>query len=330
MIAPSTEYSRPTQLNLSGPQSKLTNRLTAMLGQRVRCSEIIQYHIRDAIVVDQGIVLTADGYAVRESLADFKTGFSSRFVDIHENHVALKEPASESNATGLLLKKRGQTNYGHWLIELLIKHWISRDIRKSPIIIHDSHLDFVRQMHDDTLSYFPHQEIMRISNNPTRLTDIEYITGTSKHPLLKSPYLREFANFMANTMRSSDATRRKLFVTRNAGHKRNIANRNEVEDFFSSNGFDIIDPGTMPYAKQVQIFSEAMEIVGIMGAGMCNAIFSPENSRVGYISPDYMPDLFYLDQESVMARKQFSVLKCPHIGARNELLFDDIRVDMLA
>lgn len=66
-----------------------------------------------------------------------------------------------------------------------------------------------------------------------------------------------------------------LFVRRGAVGRRRLINEDEVAARLVSRGFVCVEPGSMSFLKQVQLFSAARVVVGAHGAGLTNILFSP-------------------------------------------------------
>ncbi len=117
-------------------------------------------------------------------------------------------------------------------------------------------------------------------------------------------------------------------MTRGAEHGRAIENSAQVEGFFEQAGFQIVQPDRLSFQEQVRLFSEASQVFGIMGAAMCNCIFSPPTTVVGYLAPDYMLSSFFLDMETALGRSAINIMYCPTIGNAGPTLRRNIQVDM--
>jgi capsular polysaccharide biosynthesis protein len=73
---------------------------------------------------------------------------------------------------------------------------------------------------------------------------------------------------------------RRVYITRPKGSMRPFVGGEQVERFFASLGFEIIDTAGLNAAQQVQLFSTARCIVGQSGAGLTNLVFAPPGCRV--------------------------------------------------
>jgi hypothetical protein len=73
---------------------------------------------------------------------------------------------------------------------------------------------------------------------------------------------------------------RRLYVTRRTSQWRRVVNEDEIVALLEARGFEIIDPGTLSIARQIEIASDAEIIMGPFGAGMNLLLFAPGNATV--------------------------------------------------
>jgi capsular polysaccharide biosynthesis protein len=64
-----------------------------------------------------------------------------------------------------------------------------------------------------------------------------------------------------------------IFLSRSKKTLRYLENQNEIDALLEKFGFINVDAATMPFQKQVQLFSGAETLVGIHGAGLTNMVF---------------------------------------------------------
>ena len=74
----------------------------------------------------------------------------------------------------------------------------------------------------------------------------------------------------------------KIFIRRNSS-ARKLTNCAELEKLMISRGYVIVEPESLTFLQQVQLFSNAKAIVGSTGAALANAIFSIPGTQVGLL-----------------------------------------------
>lgn len=73
---------------------------------------------------------------------------------------------------------------------------------------------------------------------------------------------------------------KKIYIKRKIGAARPLVNADEVEAFVTASGFTIVEPDSLSFAEQVQIFSNARLILGQAGAGLINFAFAQKGAVV--------------------------------------------------
>lgn len=71
-----------------------------------------------------------------------------------------------------------------------------------------------------------------------------------------------------------------LYVSRSDAKARRLSNTESFEKALQQVGFEIINTKGMSVREQWEIFKDASVVAGLHGAGMANALFSPENTQV--------------------------------------------------
>ena len=344
-----SSYTKQQNLNIGGFACLPAKALKASAGEKVQTPPVHEFRIHNPILVDQGIVLTQDGYAVADSLKD--TGnMETPWVRVSEEGVWLKKQPLKSEASGLLLKKRGQTNYGHWLCELLVRlhiHALFHD--KAPaVIIHRpaAAFSYLKDMYFDSIKLCcPEvEQIYELGSEAVSCSKITYISDVSFHPVRKHPggfdswdaflqwhrthparkhpALLDMAGKMAaQAVEVADVPEpcsEKIFITRRPPYNgRKIVNAKEIENYFTDQGYQVVDPAEFTQAEQILMFSAAQTVCGIMCAAFSNALFSPRSTNTFYLAPVYMNGAFYMDLESITQRDRFNLFFCDYVGRPN-------------
>jgi capsular polysaccharide biosynthesis protein len=90
----------------------------------------------------------------------------------------------------------------------------------------------------------------------------------------------------------SQAHEKLIYISRR-GSNRSPANELEVEGKLELLGFKSVNPETMPFSSQVELFRSASVIVGVHGAGMANQIWSTALRGIVEIqTPSHFNDCF--------------------------------------
>jgi hypothetical protein len=74
----------------------------------------------------------------------------------------------------------------------------------------------------------------------------------------------------------------KIYLRRNSG-TRKFSNTKELEVLFGLHGYISIEPEQLTFIQQVQLFTNAKEVVAPTGAALANAIFCKTGTRIGVL-----------------------------------------------
>ena len=105
------------------------------------------------------------------------------------------------------------------------------------------------------------------------------------------------------------AGHRKIFISRK-DTTRDITNARELEQALATEGWEIIEPGTLSFREQIAIFRQARIIAGIHGAGMTNLLWAPQGTRVVELMPRTFRNGCYAGISLVLGHDH-RVLVCP-------------------
>lgn len=199
----------------------------------------------------------------------------------------------------------GSENYAHWLVDDLprLKGVVALLDPGKTVVVLDRYFDQIDDIRRESI-----QAVVGLDRSPKivfidkkkphffdRLT---YVSPVSLTPVLKCP--AGIAYLYEGLRDAAAPSPKRLFVGRNALW-RGLLNAKEVAEFFGDLSFTIvtIDFGSMSFAQQVSLFSNAEVIVGVSGASMANTIFSPPSTKVFYLAGEGFTDPWYWDLAAV-------------------------------
>jgi capsular polysaccharide biosynthesis protein len=116
-------------------------------------------------------------------------------------------------------------------------------------------------------------------------------------PAYVHPRISETWDAVGSALRSRAGEREypsRIFCTREHD-KRECTNRAEVEELFSSYGFEVVLPEKLPLPDQVELFHRADVVAGFAGSGMFTTMFADRPQHLILVSPDtYGPSNEYM------------------------------------
>ncbi len=269
----------------------------------------------EACAVGGGILLTRDGEVVAESLNNsedvqqFKP-FSRQGGDLTIRLWPLT-PIRFLSGDTVYLRQFWDGNYGHWLIELLPRIAIAAqfcDLSQCRIVV-TAKTGGMSRVYRDSLALFGVKpgQIVSMRSRPVIFERLHYPLPVSQHPWVKSPRAIELLESLPEKLAAKRDGPKRLYVSRNSGKSRRLANEEEILSLLRPLGFVSVDPGKLSFADQLRTFAGAELIVGNCGAGLTSLVFSPRGVGVFALTTPFMQDDFFWDLTDLKQGRFFSL-----------------------
>lgn len=281
----------PLALNLTLVSEKWRNTWIRILGRHQAvipqgrlCS------IKNATVFGQGAILTPDDKLIEETLPVTPLDAPDGDVLHVDGHVAL-------------LRKPGDNNYGHWLVELLPRVREFRAIfgRNVRFAIPGNPLS-MRKMRLDGLAWLGVEasDILWLSNEPTMFDEVSFITTNSIHSHTHDfSGVRDVVRHATHGKEFSKG--RRLYVGRPDMLRRGMTNEGEIKSLFEKAGFETVIPSqALSVGDQVALFRSADIIAGVTGAALTNLIWMRPGTQVLSLNPNLGYEFFFWDLANIM------------------------------
>ena len=253
------------------------------------------YHLRDVVIAEHGLVLDQQGRIFRGSIAEHLPADLLRATE-----AVRKGDLPSLPGTAILCKKPGMTNYGHWLLEMMPKYWMTRrhpalaalKLVYATLIVHDA-TGPLRQAMADSLNMLgnPMPIIAFVPDMVLRVANLIVIDGLTAHGGYMSPLSVQACTELAEAVPTGPP--QLLFVSRTGADRRNFADSEAADLVARGLGWTVVYPERRDFRTQVALFKGAIGIAGILGAGMTNMVFARPRTRVVNLAPAAMPDNFF-------------------------------------
>ena len=289
-------------------------------GQRRWCEQQGQVTAPDADVyllencfMCGGILITSDQCIVGETLinrgheASF-LGLTRHGPDVYEAVPSFFDREVINLKTGALLKQQWDGNYGHWLIEGLprvapLKEII--DLNSTNFIV-SGFGGKIRDVYLSSLKWcgISLENIVFANDELFFIERMLYVRPITMQPWVKAPLAVDFLEELGERIVQSgnlNGGNEKIFLLRPEAVRRPLLNIADVKEIFLENGYVGLQPYGLTFEQQVQAFSKAKYIAGVLGAEFTNSVFSPPGVSLLGLAPEQMQDDFYWD---LMAHKQ--------------------------
>jgi len=292
--------------------------------------------IENAIVQDGGSVRSGDTWVAYEPPAD---SLNSTFVSglwqthwgtrAHPDIVMLKTapPAREVIDEGILIAGRNDDNWYQFLVFYLprvldIPDTIPADV---PLLVTRRTLpggiEALMELTDRPLRYIDpgeSQRVKRLHVGPPvgNMRDDGY-DDWSKALTASLPPLRALrARWGVDVPRVGRG--RRIFLHRNAA-RRGVVNGEEIATVAREAGLEFIDPATLSFAEQREIFSSAELVVGATGAVMANYLLMRPGARIVGLTSDHLHDFISPPAMAWIAGCEFEYVTGPATVRKREV-----------
>ena len=181
----------------------------------------------------------------------------------------------------ILLSRKGDNIYGHWLIDILPKVYLAERYKSAyfkyilssdtPEYVYDL-LEIFGVGRERLYSWNRNDEVLKLPHIYT-VSALRY--GNFFHKEIKN-----YADYIVKHFGISEtAPLRKIYISRRAWKStqkniRVLENSIELEESARKMGFEVIRPEDYPFEEQVRIFNESSIVIGEDGSAMHNSIFS--------------------------------------------------------
>nr|WP_279184475.1 glycosyltransferase family 61 protein [Acetobacter syzygii] len=246
----------------------------------------------DVYVTLEGLVFTQDKKLVQQSIAQHTPEECAQGLSqiLHAEQAQTVQVVTPSS---LLLRKRGEQNYGHWMVELLPKLWLAEEhLPLCSLVVPHLGGNFARVLRDSvalSTSFVALYHEMGVQD-VAFFKELVVVDGLTNHGVYMSPLA--FSRTDDMVARVPGAQARRLYLTRkNRG--RTIRNEEGLIAFLQEQGFLCLDPAELTLLEQIKLFKNADCVVGVMGAAMTNIMFCRKGTRIINLAPGNMPDTFF-------------------------------------
>lgn len=292
-ISPPFQLAPPRVLNLSLiPADILDAMRPGWFTGRFPAEPVGVTKLLDVYVTMEGLVFTQDKKLVRQSIAQHGPEECAqalgRINEVEQaGQVPVMWPAS------LLLRKRGEQNYGHWMVELLPRLWLAEAyLPLGSLVVPKFSGNLARVLRDSvalTSSLCPSFLEMDY-HDVIFFKELVMVDGLTNHGVYMSPLAFSRTDNMVASVAGAHV--RRLYVSRKGLH-RGVRNEEDLTAFLATLGFLCVDPAEMTLLEQIKLFRNAECVVGVLGAGMTNIMFCSKGTKIINLAPTGMPDTFF-------------------------------------
>jgi len=283
-------------VDLDGPKTLGLPNLKAFCNNRSFPTEkaMLFYLQNSYLMGHKGIVLTADHKIFQEFSHHFAISTLKRFLWRNPFYTFTKT-LKKVEGTGAVLISPESHNYYHWLNDVLPRIKLYESVLDQ--IDHFCISSLVPAKFLEVLLDFgiPANKILLVNYGEKLHFDHLFVASLpgseGRSPRWAIDYIRE--RLIKPPVSAKPL--KKIYFKRGNGTDRKLLNEESIIGLLKNNGFEIIEPGTLSIAEQVNLVQQAKIIVSTHGAALSNLLFSRDNLLViELFSPDYFrTDCYY-------------------------------------
>lgn len=227
----------------------------------------------------------------------------NELVKLKDQYIFIRKPKHIKTIDyGFSLCGVHSTVWAHFLVQYLPKLYLLNDIQL--IVNHDltiilpSYKDLqIREIVYAYLSHLKNIKIVELGCNDAAQCKVLYLIESTAYisdhanyinpsdiiiprftiDLLKNNLVNIFANNFEYIKDGIRLPFRKLYIGRSG--QRNVFNNVEIEEYFVSQGFEVLQPHDLTLMEKVKIFREAAVIVGPFSSGFTNILFCQPGTK---------------------------------------------------
>ena len=279
--------------------------------------------VNDAAFIIKDQIIEGPSYQFR-----FEKFQGVKNSDISQNIVFKKgTPRIKTKINGtvfsLLTGGAGNSNYWHWLFDVLPRFKILENQYNFNDIDYFLFPDTKERFQKETLDLLNIPKSKILSSKDFRHIEAKQII-TVDHPyVLKNNPTAEIQNipsWILNYLNEKFIPKykeiklpQKIYIDRkdsksNHRHLRKIINEKEVKNYLIKKGFSIIALSELSFLDQINLFSNAKQIIGLHGAGFANLVFcKPETLALEVKSEVAAPVIGNLAKKLGLKFKEMSI-----------------------
>jgi len=141
----------------------------------------------------------------------------------------------------------------------------------------------------------PPENIVPLADGAVEFDELIYPTPITVQPWVKAPRVIKFLEALVRSMPQPRPSPKKIYVTRGPRDSRRLMDEEPIARIMTDAGYQVVNPGILDFAGQVQMFREATHVVGILGAGLSNLVFAPRGVQLLALTSETMQDDFFWD-----------------------------------
>ena len=209
----------------------------------------------------------------------------------------------DEQAGFLFFNPNSGDNHSHWLLQTLpqLRYFEQAGVRPQKLVVQPN----IRPYQRDVLKSMGYDEKSLLIRHPDQpIIFRELYVGYVDGGLV--PDATVYDRLLSHTPQTGAMGSELLYVSRmDARGIRRLLNEEHLIARLRSMGFTIVSPGALSHADEINLFRNARVVVGPLGAGLYNTLFTREGATVVALSdPNYV--MTWLTQVAALRRHDYA------------------------
>ena len=213
----------------------------------------------------------------------------------------------QGNVFSLLTGGAGNSNYWHWLFDVLPRLEILSKIEHYKKIDYFLCPSLEEKFQNETLDIIDINKNKRLSSKKYRHISTKSITAVDHPSVLNNNPSKEIQNIpnwiskwlknvFLKKLERNKIFPKKIYIDRrdaksNHKHLRKIINEKEIITLLKEKNFKVISLSELTFVDQVSLFNNIDQVVGLHGAGFANIVFCKPGTKVLELKPNMAGDV---------------------------------------
>lgn len=330
--SPGFETTAPDRLHAERMPPGIVAACHAQTVRRFMPRPVRVWLLEDVVVGFEGLVFDRGGALYRASVTQHAPE-EIRLAAIAAGAAIETGLAPPSEPPVVLAKKRGASNYGHWLMEMLpMLHLVMNRLGGTEVgvLVHDVTDPQLGEVMQTSLRRLGMPDVrVRVTGlEPAAVRRLILVEGLTEHGTYMSPLVRDCQERLLQGIAGSG--RERVFIARAAGMRRNFTEPLRIEQLAAEQGYHVLRPESLSFAEQMAAVRDARVVAGALGAAMSSLAYARAPAQALLFAGAEMPDTFFWFLANLFGHRYREVRCLLQAEARDEnaIFYDrDLLID---
>lgn len=229
-----------------------------------------------------------------------------------ENGIVTQDATRIDYASAALLTSEWWFNYSHFVLDVLPMLRALEDLKLDALLVSPN------QAAEQLLAFFDVEARLHFLSSDASIGIANlWLVSPSGPPSIKPGWVVNYLREAMLPKAFSGSERVRLWINRHDSSHRQLISDNNLGAMIEERGFTMLTASESSIAEQVDLFSRAVSVAGVHGAGFTNAIFCPESGGLlEFFNPYWLNGAFRIICSHLNIRWAYEVGKAYRTSKR--------------